>query len=43
MLNFINGIKQETGHLIEELDLGGGFGIYYSEGDKPKKQRNIVM
>lgn len=36
MLNFINIIKQETGHLIEELDLGGGFGIYYSEGDKPK-------
>lgn len=36
MLNFINEIKQETGHLIEELDLGGGFGIYYSEGDKPK-------
>lgn len=36
MLKFINEIKQETGHLIEELDLGGGFGIYYSEGDKPK-------
>jgi len=39
MLNFINGIKQETGHLIEELDLGGGFGIYYSEGDKPKETK----
>ncbi|MGG7059988.1 diaminopimelate decarboxylase [Clostridium nigeriense] len=37
MLNFINDIKQETGHVIEELDLGGGFGIYYSEGDKPKE------
>ena len=37
MLNFINEIKQETGHIIEELDLGGGFGIYYSEGDKPKE------
>lgn len=36
MLKFINEIKQETGHLIEELDLGGGFGIYYSEEDKPK-------
>lgn len=39
MLNFINIIKQETGHLIEELDLGGGFGIYYSEGDKPKETK----
>ena len=37
MLNIINEIKQETGHIIEELDLGGGFGIYYSEGDKPKE------
>lgn len=37
MLKFINDIKQETGHIIEELDLGGGFGIYYSEGDKPKE------
>lgn len=36
MLRFIDEIKQETGHLIEELDLGGGFGIYYSKGDKPK-------
>ncbi|MBE6054250.1 MAG: diaminopimelate decarboxylase [Clostridium sartagoforme] len=37
MIKFINDIKQETGHYIEELDLGGGFGIYYSEGDKPKE------
>lgn len=37
MLKFINDIKQETGHIIEELDLGGGFGIYYSEGDMPKE------
>lgn len=36
MLNFINDIKQETGHTIEELDLGGGFGIYYTEVDKPR-------
>lgn len=37
MLNYIYDIKQETGHYIGELDLGGGFGIYYSEGDKPKE------
>ncbi len=37
MLKYIYDIKQETGHYIEELDLGGGFGIYYSEGDNPKE------
>ena len=37
MLKYIYDIKQETGHYIGELDLGGGFGIYYSEGDKPKE------
>lgn len=37
MLKFIDNIRQETGHTISELDLGGGFGIYYSEGDMPKK------
>lgn len=36
MLNLINKIKKETGHLIKELDLGGGFGIYYTEVDAPK-------
>ncbi|MDT8718700.1 diaminopimelate decarboxylase [Clostridium sp. 19966] len=36
MLTLIQSIYKETGHLLKELDLGGGFGIYYSEGDKPK-------
>ena len=39
MINFINNIRQETGHMIEDLDLGVGFGIYYSEGDKPKETK----
>lgn len=39
MINFINSIRQETGYMIEELDLGGGFGIYYSDGDRPKEVR----
>lgn len=39
MLNIINNIRQETGHMIDELDLGGGFGVYYSEGDKPKETK----
>lgn len=37
MLSFLNKIKKELDYEIKELDLGGGFGIYYKEGDKPKK------
>ena len=37
MLNLINYIKETLGYEIKELDLGGGFGIYYTEGDKPKE------
>lgn len=37
MLSLIKSIKDETGYEVKELDLGGGFGIYYKEGDKPKK------
>ena len=35
MMNFIIDIKNETGVVISELDLGGGFGIMYTENDKP--------
>ena len=37
MMKFIADIKNETGIVIEELDLGGGFGIKYLESDKPVK------
>lgn len=37
MLKFIKNIKEETGHTIPELDLGGGFGIHYTDEDKPKE------
>lgn len=36
MMNFIKEIKEQTGYTINELDLGGGFGIYYTDDDKPK-------
>lgn len=36
MLNIVYNLEQDTGYSIEEVDLGGGFGIYYKEGDKPK-------
>lgn len=35
MLQFIADIKKETGIEIEELNLGGGFGIHYAEEDAP--------
>ena len=35
MMNFILDIKKETGVLLKEIDLGGGFGIKYSENDNP--------
>ena len=36
MMNFLADIKKETGAVLTELDLGGGFGIRYSEKDKPE-------
>lgn len=36
MLSLIDSIYEETGYMITELDLGGGFGIYYKSGDAPK-------
>lgn len=39
MLEFIDKIRQETGHLITELDLGGGFGIHYTKEDEPKETK----
>ena len=35
MVKFMADIKTETGYEIKELDLGGGFGIKYTENDKP--------
>lgn len=37
MISIIKDIKNETGYEVKELDLGGGFGIYYKQGDHPKK------
>lgn len=36
MFDIANKIKHSTGVSIEEIDLGGGFGVYYTEGDEPK-------
>jgi diaminopimelate decarboxylase len=35
MLNFAAGVRDHTGWTLSELDLGGGLGIYYFQGDNP--------
>lgn len=40
MFNFIKDIKDKFGYVIKKLDLGGGFGVYYTDGDKPKAISN---
>ncbi len=35
MVSIMNDIKNETGYEVEELDIGGGFGIRYAEEHKP--------
>jgi diaminopimelate decarboxylase len=37
MMCFIKNIKEKFSYDIEELDLGGGFGVYYNKGDEPKE------
>lgn len=39
MFNIMNDIRSELGIELPELDLGGGFGIYYTEEDKPKNPK----
>ncbi|OPX83828.1 MAG: Diaminopimelate decarboxylase [Pelotomaculum sp. PtaB.Bin104] len=36
MMDFVNQLHEETGARVEELDLGGGLGVYYTEGDQPR-------
>lgn len=36
MLELVRKTKENLGYLIKEVDFGGGFGIYYTEEDKPK-------
>lgn len=36
MIDFIADVKEKTGYEIPELNLGGGFGIKYTENDNPE-------
>ena len=35
MIDFIKEVKEKTGLTVEELNIGGGFGIYYTDKDAP--------
>ena len=37
MLSLIREVKDKLNYEMKELDLGGGFGIYYNEGDSPRE------
>lgn len=46
MMDFVRQVRDETGFEPKELDLGGGLGIYYAQGDEPrpvKEYADIVM
>jgi len=42
MLSFVRMVYEETGCTIGELDLGGGLGVYYVEGDRPPLIRDYA-
>lgn len=37
MMTFVRDMSVTTGKPVRELDLGGGLGIYYSDGDSPQQ------
>ncbi|MBP2653527.1 MAG: diaminopimelate decarboxylase [Firmicutes bacterium] len=43
MMGFLKEVKDSTGFVAQELNLGGGLGIYYSEGDTPQSIAEMVM
>ncbi len=42
MMDFIGEIKEKTGFVISQLNLGGGFGIRYTASDNPPEYENYI-
>ncbi len=42
MMDFMQKIREETGLILTELDLGGGFGIRYTGGDNPAPLKEFL-
>ncbi|MGI5880694.1 MAG: diaminopimelate decarboxylase [Syntrophomonadaceae bacterium] len=40
MMDFMVEIHNKLGYQLDEIDMGGGFGIYYSAGDEPTYAEN---
>ncbi|MBP2649797.1 MAG: diaminopimelate decarboxylase [Firmicutes bacterium] len=43
MMGFVHKVKTSTGFVAQELNLGGGLGIYYSEDDAPRPVEEMVV
>ncbi len=43
MLRFIAQVKEETGYFARELDLGGGYGVRYTESDPVLDLRKSIL
>ena len=43
MLHFMEDVRKEMGYTIEILDLGGGFGIRYTDADEPVPYRDYMQ
>lgn len=41
LLSYCSRLLKDYGVQVQELDLGGGFGIYYKDGDEPKEIEDI--
>ncbi|MDD4601711.1 Diaminopimelate decarboxylase [bioreactor metagenome] len=42
MMAFVDEIRTKTGIVCEDVNLGGGLGIYYTEDDSPRSIENLV-
>ncbi|MDD3654520.1 MAG: diaminopimelate decarboxylase, partial [Desulfotomaculaceae bacterium] len=42
MMDFVKQLREEIGALVEELDLGGGLGVYYTKGDQPRAVKDYA-
>ena len=42
MVDFISKIKEKCDFVTRELNMGGGFGVYYSDGDVPIELSNFL-
>lgn len=43
MVKFLAEVRAETGFIASELNLGGGLGVRYTEGDEPRRPADLVQ